>query len=436
MRVLHVGNVANNAYLNAKLQRRAGIEADALCDEWHLFSQPEWEDAPLEGSFDELERLTEAAARVGWQRPPWVFVQDVWSDDPAGVGRLSERVRLAASIPRLVPLYRELRREYEPLRTVLDTDLRFVDLLRATNWRKRLDRTVTPLAPLFRRYDVVQANGPHPILCLLAGTHGPWIAFEHGTLREIPFQDSWMGRLLSVAYRRAHKVVLTNSDTIAAARRLGLENTEFVPHPIDETKYAPGPSHLRERLDAEERFLLLSPSSHNWHIKGNDVLLQAFAAFVREARSDALLVTTEWGLDLDRSRNLIAALGIGGHVRWVPPLPKWQLIDAYRAADVVLDQFLIGTFGAVAPEAMACGRPVIMAFDADVHRWCFSELPPILAARTPDEIVGALVRLAERPDEGERIGREGRRWIESHHSWRLVVNRYRAIYDEALAAHS
>jgi hypothetical protein len=39
LRVLHVGNIANNVYVNAKLLRRAGVEADALCDEWRIFFQ-------------------------------------------------------------------------------------------------------------------------------------------------------------------------------------------------------------------------------------------------------------------------------------------------------------------------------------------------------------------------------------------------------------
>ena len=41
-----------------------------------------------------------------------------------------------------------------------------------------------------------------------------------------------------------------------------------------------------------------------------------------------------------------------------------------RSDDRVLDQFEIGTFGAIAPEAMACGATVLMAFEPEIHRWC------------------------------------------------------------------
>ena len=232
MRILHSGNVANNAYNNAKLMRRAGVAADALCDERHIFSQPEWEDAPLAGSFAEVEQLEEIAAAAGWHRPDWVLSPRAPLTGPQGRAWLDERIRLALSTPRLKLLHRRLLREYAPLRDVLGTELGLFDVLRASVWMSRLSREVVPLGPMFRSYDLVQANGLHPILTLLAAPDHPFVAFEHGTLRELPFQDSWAGRLLSLAYRSARAIVITNPDVIASARRLGLDNYVFVPHPM------------------------------------------------------------------------------------------------------------------------------------------------------------------------------------------------------------
>ena len=418
MRILHAGNVANNGYLNAKLMRRAGVEADALCDEQHALSTPEWEDAPPERP-------------SSWERPRWV-ITPTENVAEANESWLAERARLAAAAPRLLRRFRELQLAYEPLREVLDSDLRFADVVRAWTWLRRLGRAVEPLEALFRRYDVVQANGLHPILALLAAPAQPWVAFEHGTMRDLPFGGDWRGRLLSLAYRQAAHVVITNADVVAAARRLGVERCTFVPHPIDETKYTPGASGFRETLGLKDELILFSPSSQNWDIKGNDRALRGFAQLVRADRPDAVLVLTEWGLELDRSRALVGELGIGANVRWLPPQPKPLMIDAYRGADIVLDQFLIGTFGAVAPEAMACGTAVIMAFDPAIHEWCFAEQPPVVSAREPDEVYRELRRLGEDAEERARLGRAGRAWIERHHGWQLVVDRYLSLYEEVL----
>ena len=70
LRVLHVGNVANNGYLNAKLLRRVDVEADALCDEWHMISQPEWEDAPIDWNGGDPEAPLMERGRRGGLAPP------------------------------------------------------------------------------------------------------------------------------------------------------------------------------------------------------------------------------------------------------------------------------------------------------------------------------------------------------------------------------
>ena len=435
MRVLHLGNVANNGYINAKLLRRAGVEADALVDEWHILSQPEWEDAPLEGRFEPFDSLAEPAARAGWHRPEWVLSFREWDPEFRRQSWLGERARIAAAMPRISRLHRRLSALDSHAGGVPESGrIGLVDVVRAWAWFDRLQRSFGPLQDLFRSYDLVQAYSTDPILALVAGA-SPYIAFEHGTMREIPFEHSWLGRLLTLAYRRAAAVVITNPDVLDQARRLGIENYVFIPHPLDERKYTPGPTPLRAKLEADGAdFILLCPSRHDWNIKGTERMLQAFALFVAE-RPNALLLLSDWGLEVDRSRALISRLGIDRNVRWVDPLPKLQLIEAYRAADVVLDQFLIGTFGAVAPEAMSCGTPVVMAFDAEHHRWCFPALPPVVDARTPEEIRSALQRLAEDPAERARLARAGRAWVEEHHSSRMVVERQLALYGKVLQTH-
>ena len=51
LRVLHIGNVASNAYINAKLQRKIDIDAFVIDDSsiQHIMSSPEWEDVDFEG---------------------------------------------------------------------------------------------------------------------------------------------------------------------------------------------------------------------------------------------------------------------------------------------------------------------------------------------------------------------------------------------------
>lgn len=73
LRVLHIGNIANNAYNNAKIQRRFGIEADVMSvDCYHVMSTPEWEDGGLQGLVDDPEFPDWWATNLkGFRRPEW-----------------------------------------------------------------------------------------------------------------------------------------------------------------------------------------------------------------------------------------------------------------------------------------------------------------------------------------------------------------------------
>lgn len=75
LRVLHIGNIANNAYNNARIQRQYGIDADVLSyDYYHVMSTPEWEDAEFEGAIDSDSPNWWGTSLHGWKRPAW-FVQ-------------------------------------------------------------------------------------------------------------------------------------------------------------------------------------------------------------------------------------------------------------------------------------------------------------------------------------------------------------------------
>ena len=427
VRVLHHGNVAQNGYNNAKFLRRLDIAADVVCDESQALAQPEWEDAVLGEGVNALDPWSVAPSLDGWTRPDWVVSPRLERRRVRGSARAAYLSGLARRLPRLLALAASLRRD--------DPRVRRADVVRAYSAVWMQDVLIGDLGRLYSRYDLVQAYATHAILPLVTVPERPFVAFEHGTLRDLPFEDSWRGRMLSLAYRRAARVIITNADVIASACRLGLENTTFIPHPVDETKYTPGESELGRRLRADGHGpIVLAPARQDWREKRNDVIVRALAARVHGRFPNVVLFLGDWGVDVARTSALIDELRVRANVRWTPPVPKLRLIELYRAADVVLDQFAFGTFGVTAPEAMACAKPVVMAFDPALHEWCFPELPPIVDARDERTLAAALERLAENAGERERLGAAGRAWVEQHHGWRLVAGRQRDVYEEVLGA--
>ena len=99
LRVLHIGNIANNAYNNAKIQRQRGIDADVACfDYYHVMGCPEWEDAEFEGDLgDPFFPDWWATDLNGFQRPRW-FAQGRFPPCQRYLVALRRGSRLTASV--------------------------------------------------------------------------------------------------------------------------------------------------------------------------------------------------------------------------------------------------------------------------------------------------------------------------------------------------
>lgn len=96
-------------------------------------------------------------------------------------------------------------------------------------------------------------------------------------------------------------------------------------------------------------------------LKAPDVLLRA-AALLPEVR--VLVAGGPSGSGLATPDNLVrlaAELGIADRVTFLPPQSREDLVQVYRAADIVAVPSYNESFGLVAVEAQACGTPVVAA---------------------------------------------------------------------------
>ncbi|MGI9126183.1 MAG: glycosyltransferase, partial [Mycobacterium sp.] len=96
-------------------------------------------------------------------------------------------------------------------------------------------------------------------------------------------------------------------------------------------------------------------------LKAPDVLLRA-AALLPDVH--VLVAGGPSGSGLaapDTLVGLAEELGIADRVTFLPPQPREQLVNVYRAADLVAVPSYSESFGLVAVEAQACGTPVVAA---------------------------------------------------------------------------
>lgn len=483
---LHACNLANVAYGYVKILREFDYPAEVRChDLQHLMSQPEWDDLELcaDDFPDEWNFHNNRADLGAYQRPDWYRSQSVapfvfqdpgdviqpprtWRRDarqavtrflqgPARAGwrriPLSARTRLyplinlahwmflLSTCSESLRRYREfLKRNRIRVRMLAEASARYGREWRVSKYElARFQPHAWWLHRQMNGHDVLFAYVLAPIYAMLLEEQ-PWISIEIGTMREIPFDGTDIGRMLALAYRRSPHVLITNPDVVNQARRLGVRSYSFCPHPLDEDAMAPvfGRSALRGEL--EQRYgadlVIFAPARQNWAIKGNDRYLRAYAELLKRGVK-AVLIIPGWGQEVERSQVLCRDLGIDDRVAWIRPQSEQVLIKYYQAADLVLDQFVLGVFGLTTPKAMACGAVVLTSYDRAMHDWCFPEHPPLVACRSEQEIFEAMYVLAKDPGRRQALARASREWVCRHHSKRVVRQLLSDAMDKARMEH-
>ena len=97
-----------------------------------------------------------------------------------------------------------------------------------------------------------------------------------------------------------------------------------------------------------------------------------------------------------------------------------------------MDQFVVGSWGTTTPEAMSCGKPVLMFYKKNYILRAFGEEPPILNSFTEEEIYSNLIKLAKDADFRKDLGKKSREWVIKTHSPRIVALKHLEVLTAAI----
>lgn len=385
MRLLILGNLANDGYVVAKELRKMNVDVDLGINRSDFgMALPEWEDGNISGSIDPYN-IGKDQLRNVWTPPEWIRYFDFQNKVP---WKRSPQKRLEAAM-RVIKMMKE--------------------------------------------YDVIESHVPWSIYSQFSGM--PYVVYDAGWVRYLSSGNSIRNRLARRGYAKARSIMFTNPDTWEIFEKqayLRQDRIQFVPFSIDPEKYKPFDcGDLRSKYAKESELLLFSPSRQIWREKGNDKMIRAYAKFLKRYPNSKFIIVS-WSVDEEASLNLAKSLGISEHIVWMKPVPKNQLIQFYNIADIILDQFVVGSWGTSTPEAMSCAKPVLMFYKKEHIVRAFGEEPPILNSFTEDEICSNLIKLADDPDFRRDLGRKSREWIIKTHSPRLVATKHMQILQDAV----
>ena len=165
--------------------------------------------------------------------------------------------------------------------------------------------------------------------------------------------------------------------------------------------------------------------------KRNDKVIRAFARFLpRTGFKKPLLVTFEYGPDVDASKKLIHDLGIEGNVAWFPTMERKHILQGLKLASLGTDQLRTGIcgIGGTGIEVMASGVPLLThtcgAVRDPAH---FFYNAPIIDVLEEDEIFRVFVDYEQNSEKYKSIGVQSGIWFEEHYGRELARKYARLI---------
>jgi glycosyltransferase involved in cell wall biosynthesis len=282
---------------------------------------------------------------------------------------------------------------------------------------------------LINYYDLVigyAVEGIYPLM-----TNKPYIAFEHGTIRDIPYESNTQGRFCSLVYRMASHVFVTNFDCKTSAEFLAPNRFTLINHPFDEDHglICTGWSDLREdllvKLDSD--LLFFFPTRQDWICgdgyadKANDVFIKAVAN-LRRSGYRVGVICCSWGKNVEQTKELIKFEGLQEYILWLNPMGVIKFERYAKACHIVVDQFKLGSFGGVLFKAMAVGATVLSYLDEEMLLKQYAEIPPVLNCKTSDEIQHAIIKIYNDPKTLEDFRIKSLNWIKKYHSKEMTAN--------------
>ncbi|MER7414484.1 glycosyltransferase [Streptomyces cacaoi] len=135
-----------------------------------------------------------------------------------------------------------------------------------------------------------------------------------------------------------------------------------------------------------------------------------------------------WTKGTERVVPVLEELDRRGHIefRLATGVPWERVRELVQDADIVVDQFAVGTYGTFACEGMAAGRPVVAYLDEQVHRAAGIE-PPVVGA-TPRTLRSALESLLDDREFARRTARQSVEYVRTYHDGGYTA----AVLDEFL----
>jgi glycosyltransferase involved in cell wall biosynthesis len=307
----------------------------------------------------------------------------------------------------------------------------------------------TPIAPRMRGVlrdlpaDVVHAHLPPPLSAHYAADacehRGVPLVVTYHCDVEIP---SPLGSAIETLYRRslgastlrrAARVIVTTRTYAATSRTVWRHNPVVIPNAVDIHRFDPAVDGMTVR-----QRLRIPPDRPMVLLVGRIVAHKGIEHFIEASRylPGVQFVIAGEGTHLETMERFAGRLGVNDRVRFLGRVSQENLPRVYAACDlfVLPSVSRLEAFGIVALEAMATGKPVVVADIPGVREVIEDGVEGLLTDPVnPQDLADKIRRLVEDPALRQEMGRRGREKVLASFTTEKVADQVLEVYADVLA---
>lgn len=264
----------------------------------------------------------------------------------------------------------------------------------------------------------------------------PYIITHHG--EGVPL--SWVSRMskflrdsIQARYVLGHakKVISVNRYEVKALTqryRVPPRKIVVIPNGVDENRFHTPQMHKSTLLNewADKKIILSGGVLARW--KGFDYLIRAMKSVINE-RDDARLAITGNGPDRARLQNLVVALGLEEHVKFLGHLEDSLMPLCYSLSHVYVLPSIYDVCPTSVLQAMASEKPVIVTSRGGQTELVIDgKTGLIVEPCNVEALAKAVLTLLSNEELASSMGKQGRQVILKRFAWKKICEEILRVY--------
>jgi glycosyltransferase involved in cell wall biosynthesis len=162
--------------------------------------------------------------------------------------------------------------------------------------------------------------------------------------------------------------------------------------------------------------------------KGPDLLVEAIPSILKFYPETRFVLAGD-GEMRQAVEHRARQLGVWHATRFVGFKKGWDLVDLYRACDVVCVPSRNEPFGIVVLEAWSAGKPVVVSNHGGPNEYVWHEVNGLKVYPNPDSIAWGLGTLFTNFERARWMGRNGRISVEDVFNWDNAADQVLSVYN-------